>query len=141
MISTLDDMRVWTRDLALGKLLSPAMKKERDRFLPAPPEGDGALYGLALENQNGWIGQYLELYGLPLLPAGRGHHDGGALEFGRRYPGVVGDDARHHPDHQPEPSLARPAKGVVARVWALSPRSPCGMSDASELLARLRLIA
>jgi D-alanyl-D-alanine carboxypeptidase len=56
MISTLDDMRVWARDLALGKLLSPAMKKERDRFLPAPPEGDGALYGLALENQNGWIG-------------------------------------------------------------------------------------
>jgi D-alanyl-D-alanine carboxypeptidase len=56
MISTLDDMRVWTRDLALGKLLSPAMKRERDRFLPAPPEGDGALYGLALENQNGWIG-------------------------------------------------------------------------------------
>jgi hypothetical protein len=34
MISTLDDMRVWTRDLALGKLLSPAMKRERDRFLP-----------------------------------------------------------------------------------------------------------
>jgi D-alanyl-D-alanine carboxypeptidase len=56
MISTLDDMRAWTRDLAIGKLLSPAMKRERDRFLPAPPEGDGALYGLALENQNGWIG-------------------------------------------------------------------------------------
>src|SRR5262245_29100876 len=56
MISTLDDMRVWTRDLAVGKLLSPAMKRERDRFLPAPAEGDGALYGLALENQNGWIG-------------------------------------------------------------------------------------
>ena len=36
MISTLDDLRVWTRDLALGKLLSPAMKRERDRFLPAP---------------------------------------------------------------------------------------------------------
>jgi D-alanyl-D-alanine carboxypeptidase len=56
MISTLDDMRVWARDLALGKLISPAMKRERDQFLPAPEEGDGALYGLALENQNGWIG-------------------------------------------------------------------------------------
>ena len=56
MISTLDDMRVWTRDFAMGKLLSPAMKRERDRFLPAPQEGDGALYGLAIENQNGWIG-------------------------------------------------------------------------------------
>ena len=56
MISTLDDMRVWARDLAMGKLISPAMKREQQQFLPAPPEGDGALYGLALENQNGWIG-------------------------------------------------------------------------------------
>jgi D-alanyl-D-alanine carboxypeptidase len=56
MISTLDDLRVWARDLAVGKLISPAMKRERDRFLPAPAEGDGALYGLAIENQNGWIG-------------------------------------------------------------------------------------
>ena len=30
MISTLDDMRVWTKDLAQGKLLSPAMKQERN---------------------------------------------------------------------------------------------------------------
>src|SRR5918993_6041643 len=35
MISTLDDLRVWARDFALGKLISPAMKRERDRFLPA----------------------------------------------------------------------------------------------------------
>ncbi len=56
MISTLDDMRIWARDLALGKLISPAMKKEQQQFLPAPAEGDGALYGLALENQNGWVG-------------------------------------------------------------------------------------
>lgn len=56
MISTLDDMRVWARDLAIGKLISPAMQREQQQFLPAPEEGDGALYGLALENQNGWIG-------------------------------------------------------------------------------------
>lgn len=56
MISTLDDMRVWTRELAIGKLISPAMQREQQQFLPAPQEGDGALYGLALENQNGWIG-------------------------------------------------------------------------------------
>jgi D-alanyl-D-alanine carboxypeptidase len=56
MISTLDDMRVWARDLAIGKLISPAMKRERDRFLPAPAEGEGARYGLAIENQNGWVG-------------------------------------------------------------------------------------
>lgn len=56
MISMLDDMRVWARDLAIGKLISPAMKREADKFLPAPEEGDGALYGWAIENQNGWIG-------------------------------------------------------------------------------------
>jgi D-alanyl-D-alanine carboxypeptidase len=56
MISTLDDLRVWTRDLAIGKLISPAMKQEQQQFLPAPGEGEGALYGLAMENQNGWIG-------------------------------------------------------------------------------------
>src|SRR5262245_20095518 len=56
MISTLDDMRVWAHNLAIGKLISSAMKQEQQQFLPAPPEGDGALYGLALENQNGWIG-------------------------------------------------------------------------------------
>ena len=56
MISTLEDMKVWARALATGELISPAMKKEREKFLPAPGEGDGALYGLALENQNGWLG-------------------------------------------------------------------------------------
>lgn len=56
MISTLDDMHVWARDLATGKLISPTMKQEQQQFLSAPQEGDGALYGLALENQNGWIG-------------------------------------------------------------------------------------
>ena len=56
MVSTLDDLRVWTRDLALGKLISPAMKRAQHQFLPAPGEGDGALYGLALEYQNGWLG-------------------------------------------------------------------------------------
>jgi hypothetical protein len=36
-----------------GQLLSPAMKVERDRFVSAPAEGEGALYGLAIEYQNG----------------------------------------------------------------------------------------
>lgn len=56
MISTLEDLRVWARALAVGKLISPAMKKEQHHFLPAPEEGEGARYGLALENQNGWLG-------------------------------------------------------------------------------------
>src|SRR5262249_43206079 len=33
MISTLDDMGVWARDLATGKLISPAMKREQQEFL------------------------------------------------------------------------------------------------------------
>ncbi len=56
MISTLDDLRVLAPALATGKLISPAMKQEQHQFLPAPSEGVGALYGLALENQNGWLG-------------------------------------------------------------------------------------
>ena len=56
MISTLDDMRIWAPTLAGGDLLSQATKAERDKFLSAPSEGKGALYGLGLENQNGWIG-------------------------------------------------------------------------------------
>jgi D-alanyl-D-alanine carboxypeptidase len=56
IISTLGDMRVWTRDLATGKLLRRATQRERLRFLPAPGEGKGAKYGLGIENNNGWIG-------------------------------------------------------------------------------------
>lgn len=56
MVSTLDDLRIWAPSVATGGLLSPAAQTERLRFLPAPSEGDGALYGLGLENQNGWIG-------------------------------------------------------------------------------------
>jgi D-alanyl-D-alanine carboxypeptidase len=56
MISTLEDMRVWARLFAGGELFSTASKIERDRFLSAPAEGEGALYGLGVEYQNGWIG-------------------------------------------------------------------------------------
>jgi D-alanyl-D-alanine carboxypeptidase len=56
MISTLEDLRIWTRRFAEGFQLSPATKTERDRFLSAPGEGEGSLYGLGVEYQNGWIG-------------------------------------------------------------------------------------
>ncbi|SEC38252.1 D-alanyl-D-alanine carboxypeptidase [Rhodococcus jostii] len=56
MISTLDDLRVWARDLAEGTLLSPATQREREQFQLAPSEGTGSLYGLGVEYQNGWIG-------------------------------------------------------------------------------------
>jgi len=56
MTSTLEDVGVWARVLATGQLISPAMKVERERFISAPGEGEGALYGLAIEYQNGWMG-------------------------------------------------------------------------------------
>ena len=48
MVSTVDDLHVWARDLAKGKLLTPAAQREREKFQPAPSEGDGALYGLGV---------------------------------------------------------------------------------------------
>lgn len=56
MISTLDDLRTWTRISADGTLLTPASQRERTAFLPAPQIGEGTLYGLGLINENGWIG-------------------------------------------------------------------------------------
>jgi D-alanyl-D-alanine carboxypeptidase len=56
MVSTADDLHIWARDLATGKLLSPAAQREREKFQIAPSEGDGALYGLGVEYQFGWIG-------------------------------------------------------------------------------------
>jgi len=56
MVSTADDLDIWARDLATGKLLTPAAQREREKFQPAPSEGDGALYGLGVEYQFGWIG-------------------------------------------------------------------------------------
>jgi D-alanyl-D-alanine carboxypeptidase len=56
MVSTADDLHTWARDLATGKLLSPAAQRDREKFQIAPSEGDGALYGLGVEYQFGWIG-------------------------------------------------------------------------------------
>jgi len=54
MISNIDDLRHWARDVATGTLLKPATQRERTKFRTAPGEG-GATYGLALQNYNGWI--------------------------------------------------------------------------------------
>ena len=56
MISTLDDMRVWARDLATGQTDLARHEAGARPVLAGTPEGEGALYGLAIENQNGWIG-------------------------------------------------------------------------------------
>jgi D-alanyl-D-alanine carboxypeptidase len=117
MISTLDDMRVWARDFALGKLISPAMKRERDQFLPAPPEGEGALYGLAIENQNGWIGHngnMMSYMAYPYyLPAERITMVV-LINSGVDVPGswVMMQDITRIVS--PKPSVARPAEAVIA---------------------------
>ncbi|VBA62078.1 D-alanyl-D-alanine carboxypeptidase [Mycobacterium attenuatum] len=56
MVSTLDDLRIWARNLAEGTLVSKAAQTQRLEFLVAPSEGTGALYGFGVENQNAWIG-------------------------------------------------------------------------------------
>jgi D-alanyl-D-alanine carboxypeptidase len=54
MISTLEDLHRWARDVATGKLLTPASQKQRLRFIATGVSHVG--YGLALNNSNGWIG-------------------------------------------------------------------------------------
>ena len=56
MISTLDDMRIWSEALATGKLLTPQMQAQRLQTVGAPgmPPQDG--YGLGIFNLGGWIG-------------------------------------------------------------------------------------
>ena len=69
MISNLHDIGVWTRALAKGRLITPALQRERERFLPAESEGHNAKYGLALELQSsGWKGHNGNLPGFMTYP-------------------------------------------------------------------------
>jgi D-alanyl-D-alanine carboxypeptidase len=68
MISTLDDLRTWTRDLATGRLLKPTTQAQRMQFLPAPEAGAGAQYGLGIENHDGWIGHSGNIAGYMTQP-------------------------------------------------------------------------
>jgi D-alanyl-D-alanine carboxypeptidase len=55
IVSDLGDLRKWAKDVATGKTLTPAIQKERERFIAA--EGlEPARYGFALFNIAGWIG-------------------------------------------------------------------------------------
>lgn len=54
MISTLDDLHRWARDVATGTLLTTASQKQRLRFIATSVKHVG--YGIALNNSNGWIG-------------------------------------------------------------------------------------
>jgi D-alanyl-D-alanine carboxypeptidase len=69
MVSTLDDLGVWARDLATGALLTPAAQEQREQFLPAPDEGEGVLYGFGMSDNNGWrchVGNVLGYVAYPL---------------------------------------------------------------------------
>jgi D-alanyl-D-alanine carboxypeptidase len=68
MISTLDDMRIWARDLATGKLLTPATQQQREQFLPAPDEGEGVVYGFGMTDNNGWRGHDGNILGYIAYP-------------------------------------------------------------------------
>jgi D-alanyl-D-alanine carboxypeptidase len=54
MVSTVEDVGIWARNMARGTLLTPETQAERLKFLDALPEHDG--YGLGIENNNGWLG-------------------------------------------------------------------------------------
>ena len=63
MISTLEDMRIWTRALATGALLSPENQRQRlDTTVPMNPE-KSAFYGLGIFNDGGWVGHTGVIFG------------------------------------------------------------------------------
>ena len=69
MISNLRDVGAWTRALAKGRLITPALQRERERFLPAESEGHNGKYGLALELQSsGWMGHNGNIPGFMAYP-------------------------------------------------------------------------
>lgn len=64
MISTLDDLRVWARALAQGKLLSPAMQQERLTLTPMSlGPGRDIGYGLGIIEWNGFLGHAGAIFG------------------------------------------------------------------------------
>jgi D-alanyl-D-alanine carboxypeptidase len=66
MISDLHDLRIWAKSVATGSLLTPAIQKQRERFIPA--EGlEPAKYGFALFSIAGWIGHNGSLPGYQSL--------------------------------------------------------------------------
>lgn len=56
MISTLDDLRVWTKALAVGDLLSPELQQQRLRTSPEPGGPADFGYGIGIFDVAGWLG-------------------------------------------------------------------------------------
>lgn len=55
MICTVDDLRVWSKALATGELLSPAMQQQRLQGRPMEP-GSSVEYGLGIIESHGLLG-------------------------------------------------------------------------------------
>lgn len=66
MISDLHDLRIWAKSVATGSLLTPAIQRQRERFIPAPGL-EPARYGFALFDIKGWIGHNGSLPGYESL--------------------------------------------------------------------------
>ncbi|MDY6998007.1 MAG: serine hydrolase domain-containing protein [Actinomycetota bacterium] len=56
MVSTLDDLRIWTPALATGELLSRQMHEERLQTVGLPGQSPPDGYGLGLFDVGGWVG-------------------------------------------------------------------------------------
>jgi D-alanyl-D-alanine carboxypeptidase len=64
MISTLEDLRAWSRALATGSLLSAEMQHERLRVSPLGLGMDRSFgYGLGIMEWNGWLGHAGAIFG------------------------------------------------------------------------------
>ena len=55
-ISTLHDLKIWARALAVGTLLTPATQAQRLQFQPTAPTANAPGYGLNIANYAGVIG-------------------------------------------------------------------------------------
>jgi len=67
MISTLDDLGVWSKVLAEGTLLSPPAQEQRLQVQPLSADLPDIGYGLGLFNDHGWIGHNGSLPGYQSL--------------------------------------------------------------------------
>ena len=63
MYSKLDDIRVWARALATGKLLTPKTQAQRLETVPWPNEPEGTVHGLGIQGYSGWLGHVGDLPG------------------------------------------------------------------------------
>jgi len=65
MISTLDDMKIWAKEIGTGSLLEPETQQER--INSNVQWSDDTTYGLGIFNANGWLGHSGSIFGYQTL--------------------------------------------------------------------------